>query len=307
MQTFNGDRHLKTRLLSAAGLLSSRIASCDSKTRRDSIYFSARSACDPQFLCNKPGCDHRFYADEVGVPVSIAYAERALFLELPDDIAAVWWKRFLSAIPVGVDLDEKAVFRALALYVLEAPEHGLLSYVHTGEQHAVISAVADLYRNNSPDADAWKAAADNARKAYGKSRYNNSRMESEEALMEAGCTACRAAACFADAFSEPRYADTAIATSGWCARYKYYALSLAGYRDQNKDVKVDERGLVNVGEALWASGMRVRDMDKCEHIGEGERSKHYVRVASHLVKLLKAAAPGNFITRPLYALLSKVA
>jgi hypothetical protein len=300
MITFNGDTGVKQRVLDVAASFAGRIGKKDKQNDRNKLFWSRRQWCPGQYVCQKGDqCDHRFYADEIGVPVAVAYAERAVFLELSDKDARGWWKRFLTAIPVGVDLDEAQVWKKLALFVLAHPQHGLITFAHDREQYDAIRDVIELFRSDSKDAAAWDAAAAAAMAAYHKAPGSNTRMEAPEALKHAGGMACYATYYFARSFADQRFASEAISWSGWCSRYKTYAHFMGAQRDPHDDVKVDDRGMVNAGAALWASGQWLRLSDEGDRLGEVQRSLHNTRVANELVGLMVAATPRHPVVRVL--------
>lgn len=291
MLTFNGKPELKARLISFAASLRDRIAGSEKHGERQKLFFSSRQWCPSAYICQKgEGCDHRFYADEIGVPVAIAYTEHALFLELPKRAASNWWPRFLSAIPVGVAAEvTETWFPALAQRLLTDKQHGMLQYAADGEQHAAIAAVLALFEQDSTDESAWEAAAKAANAVYHKGPYNNRRMEAAEARQQAGAEACLAAAHLAWAYKDPRHAAEAVQWSGWCARYSVYSQHLQVQHDPRKDVKTTMQhgiAMVNVGESLWAGGQWMRQSDEGNRLGEVARAEHYAWLANELVSII---------------------
>lgn len=54
--------------------------------------------------CTIEGSDHMRYEMELGIPVTIAHLEDAIFERLPYELAMTWPERVLRAIQVGADL-----------------------------------------------------------------------------------------------------------------------------------------------------------------------------------------------------------
>ena len=95
MQAFNNSKEAKLSLVDFAASRGELVS--DSAQKRETIFWSQHGWCPGSYICQKEGkCKHRFYADEIGVPVAVAYAERSLFLQLPDGMARRWWKDFLQ-------------------------------------------------------------------------------------------------------------------------------------------------------------------------------------------------------------------
>lgn len=286
MTTFHSDPGLKARLIQVAAELAGKIGK--KEQAREKLNWSSRSWCPAPYVCQKgEGCDHSFYADEIGVSVALAYAERSIFLNLENTQAANWWQRFFKAIPVGVELDEDMIINRLCLEILRQ----LLNYSQDAEQYGAIKNIIDLFEIGCINEELWQKAASRATAAYHKSPYDNRRLEAEEARIHAGCMACHSASYFARAFKDPRYIAEAISWSGWPMRYFTYSQHMARLDDPRKKVPVDDRGMVNLGTALFAGGQWTRQSEEGDRLGEVERMSHYFWVSQKLIEALDAANP----------------
>lgn len=272
MVTFNGNGAVKQRLIVLARSFAPRILDNNKDRTREKLFWSEREWCDSTFVCQKgKDCDHRFYADQIGVPVGLAYAERAVFLDLPTAAAKKWWPTFLDAIPVGVTLSEGDIMRNIAIAMITDSRYGLLVNTTGGDQHGAVSDILDLYLAGETDAARWKAAADKANRVYHKSPYNNNRMKKDEARKHQGCVATRAAYYLARAAEDPRNWAHAVSEAGWVFRYKGYAdhLSIVGEYTGN--------GGNSISFGQWMNAT-----DRGDHLGEIERAS-YIEWASRLI------------------------
>lgn len=289
MKCFNGSSDAKRRVLQLARLAGQRAARGD---ERKNIFWSRRGWCQAPYVCNSPNCDHSFYAGEIGVPVSIAYAERALFNELPAADAGKWPERFLNAIPLDLEADAlNSVWRDMALFVLGDGRYGLTTTARTPEQLDAIARIIELFEARSSDADAWKEAARYARQVSHKGPDTSYRLKAEPALLAAGAKACYAAAHFAYAFENPRYAAEALAWAAWAFRYQTYGELIATVRE--RDIPADRNGMVNVGVALVTYGEWAARADNCERSGEVMRARMYGVYADEFIRLIKRCARAN--------------
>lgn len=262
MIAFNGDKALKAQYLNRAGQMAVRF---NRKEDRKQLYFSNNCWCEATYVCNRGGCQHRFYAEEIGVPVALAYAERALYLHLPESDVARWPQRFIQALPVGITARGlERVCREFALYLLTDPSVGLYSYAVTPQHYQAIGAVIELYRSGSTDAAAWQSAASQAHRAGSTESHRGP--YSVDAHHKAGAQACTAAAYLAAAHSDPRrYAD-AVSWAPWAERYKRFAL-LMGEANDN-----------------------MFSHSRCETEGERRRQLYYRLHGEKLLKLIAAQA-----------------
>lgn len=283
MLLFNGNNETKRRILVAAQDAGNRAAR--GEDRRD-IYWSRRSWCQAPYVCKTPGCDHSFYASEIGVPLSIAYAEHSLFNELSNKLAAKWPTRFLNALSTGVDGETlHQAWREFALFVLNDDRHGLITCARTPEQRDAILRVVELFESGNRDAAQWKEVGSNARRVSHSGPDTNRTLESGPALVAAGAKACYAAAHFAYTEENPRYAAEAVSWAAWAFRYRRYGELMKGVRQ--RDVPADERGMVNVGVALMAFGDWAREADECQSQGESVRKQMYGVYAEEFLRIIK--------------------
>ncbi|MBK9771006.1 MAG: hypothetical protein IPP57_09305 [Candidatus Obscuribacter sp.] len=261
MSTFNGDRALKAQYLSRAAHMSVR----SKKEDRKQLYFSNNCWCEAGYVCQRQDCQHRFYAEEIGVPVALAYTERALYLNLPKDDVPYWPRRFIDALPVGMSKSGlERVCREFALYLLTDPVVGLYSYAFTPQHYQAIAAVIELYRTGSNDAAAWEEAAKAAHRA---SHVESCRSSySVEGYHKAGGQACSAAGYLASAHSDPRRFADAVSWAPWAERYKCFA-QLMG--------EVNDRPYAHI---------------RCERAGEERRQFYYHLHGEKLLKLIAAQA-----------------
>jgi len=305
MQAFNNSKEVKRSVVDFAASRGELVT--DSAQRRETIFWSQNGWCPGSDICQKEGkCKHRFYADEIGVPVAVAYAERSLFLHLPDGVASRWWKDFLQAIPVGADLEAAQVWKQMALYVLADKEHGLLNFAVTPEHIAAIKGVIALYEQDCTDKEAWEVATDDAIIA-GISRYNGGRIDASEANFQAGSEACDAAQYFASCFADQRFASEALERAGWCFRFKVYAQHMSSPPNPRAAMPVDKHGMVRLGAALLASGEWMEISEAGERLGEAARFEHYERMSKQFLQLLKDSNGVSGGRRILRQLLSRFA
>lgn len=289
MKCFNGNPDTRRRILQRAHEAGIRAARGED---RKSIFWSRRSWCEAPYVCNKPNCDHSFYTDEVGVPITIAYAEHSLFNELSDRSAGKWPTRFLNALSLGVDgvlLNE--VWRNMALFVLADKTYGLLNVARTPEQTDAIMRIVELFESRSTKGEDWEKAGRIARQVYSTGPNSNSRLDAEPALVHAGAMACYSAAHFAYAFANPRYAAEALSWAPWAHRYRKYGELMR--RVKKGEVPADERGMVSVGASLWEFGIWMREADRCESEGEQVRKAMYEVYADQFIHLLKRCVRDN--------------
>lgn len=289
MQCFNGNSETKRRIMQRAHEAGTRAAAGED---RKTIFWSRRSWCEAPYVCNKPNCDHSFYASEVGVPIALAYAEHGLFKEMSNRSAGKWPTRYLDALSIAIDgalLNQ--VWRDLALFVLADETHGLLNVARSPEQNDAIVAIVELFESDSEDADAWKQAARNARKVSHDGPDTNYRLESAPAFLAAGAKACYAASYFASAFENPRYAAEALSWSPWAFRYRKYAQLMAGVRKGS--APADEHGMVDFVTSLAYYSDWTEKADHSESEGERIRKAMYDVYADQLIHLIKRCVREN--------------
>lgn len=289
MKCFNGDPETRRRILQRAheaGIRASR------GEDRKAIFWSRRSWCGAPYVCNKPNCDHSFYAAEIGVPIAIAYAEHSLFNELSNRSAGRWPTRFLNALSLRVDgvlLNE--VWRDMALFVLADKKYGLLNVARTPEQTDAIVRIVELFESRSTNGEEWEKAGRIARHVYSAGPNSNSRLDAEPALVHAGAMACYSAAHFAYAFANPRYSAEALSWAPWAHRYRKYGELMRGVK--KGEVPADEHGMVSVAASLWEFGIWMRNADRCESEGELVRIAMYEVYADQFIRLIKRCVRDN--------------
>lgn len=289
MHLFNGNTETKRRLLLSAREAGIRAARGED---RRGIFWSRRSWCEAPYVCNKQGCDHSFYSSEVGVPLTIAYAEHALFKELSVVESGRWPERFLNALTTDVDGETlNNAWREFALFVLNDEKNGLITVARTPEQRDAILRIVELFETRTDSADEWKEAGRNARQVSHSGPDTNRRLDSELALLSAGAKACYAAAHFAYTKENPRYAAEAVSWAAWAFRYRKYGELMRNVRE--RDVPADSRGMVNVGVALLAFGDWARESDRCERQGEMVRQNMYSVYADAFLGSIKREVKRN--------------
>lgn len=224
---------------------------------------------------------------EFGIPSRLAYAHAGLFYSLQENAAVNWPLQFAKAIPCGADLDN--VWRDFALFVLADPKVGLAQHAQTARQTTAIENIIRLFVENSQDAEAWSAAADEARTASSFTWRGGHGNNAMECMQSVGGTAAYSAYLFADAFAKPECAHHAVSEAAWPLRHlAEYHHHVAG---ESYAPKVNERDMVNLGEAMFCGMMNRREYDKAAHQGELDRWAMNAVYASKLVELIKARAP----------------
>lgn len=293
MVSFNGNNSEKRSLIQRARYVGERSLHKD----RSTLYWSRRAWCQAGYKCgNGDDCDHRFYADQVSVPVAVAYAERAIWLSLPHHEAIDWPVRFLRALPVGLDQAafDKA-WKRFALQLLNHPRHGLIAHTDTPAQQDAVLGVADLFEENSPCLGAWEKARAACRRADVDRSTN--RPTAPEARAKAGSMAAMVAGHLAATFSDQRQIATAISWFGWPSRYTRHAELIAPF--DNKGPKADSNGMVNLGAAMWALGEWRQHASEAESEGDQARLLTNEWCAQQFLKAMRDASPRTGIARVL--------
>lgn len=231
---------------------------------------------------------HENFGADLGIPARVAFAYQGLFEDLHESTSPYWPSTFAKSIAVGSDM--ATVWRDFALFILADPKTGLALYTQTGEQAAAVQAIIELFENNADDAEVWQAAARAAMSAsHAKTHHGGHGSNAKECLESVGCSAAHAAAQFAYAFGDARFAQEAVKWAGWplrhLAEYNHYA------RGERYAPTVDERNNVVVGDALWCAMMNRRDFDRASSQGERDRHARYELFANKLVALIKKTAP----------------
>lgn len=291
MISFNGNKSEKRDLILSAKRIGERSLYKD----RSTLYWSRRSWCEPGYICTKGAdCDHRFYADQVGVPVAVAYAERAIFRGLPCHEATEWPERFIRALSVGVDADDfNKAWKRFALQLLNHRRHGLITHTDTPAQQDAVLTVADLFEQDSQCFGAWERARVACRKADTDRQDNMP--TADEARVKAGSMAAMVAGHLAGTFSDQRKIAAAISWFGWPSRYTRYAELIAPF--DNRGPQADSKGMVNLGEALWAAGQWRQHASEADSEGEQERMDTNVWCAKQFLKAMRSASARAGVTR----------
>jgi len=87
---------------------------------------------------------HGTYQTELGIPLSVAALENAIFNGLPADERAGWPAQFLQAIPVGADLSN--VWHEFAIWLLEDDYEGIMRFAKKSETVAAVFAAVEYHR-----------------------------------------------------------------------------------------------------------------------------------------------------------------
>jgi hypothetical protein len=177
--------------------------------------------------CTIEGSDHSRYETELGIPEWLAYVEDKLFEGMSQKKARVWPAKFLSAIPVGADLEPvKNKFTVLLL------EHALgsldkVKYDDTkfpdvkaaiaGSKSAVLEMIR-CKREGLDESAAWSAAWSAAESAAwsAASAASAARSAAESAAWSAARSAARSAA-WSAARSAAESAASAARSAAWSA------------------------------------------------------------------------------------------
>lgn len=245
----------------------------------------ADERCD-DFARRSAACEN--FGAEYGIPARIAFVARALFDDMHEENGIDWPVRFVKAIPVGAELD--GVWREFALFVLGDPKVGLLQYVQTAEQSAVIRQIIKLFEQRSADATAWEEAGTTARQlSYNRRGDGGHGRNAVECLDRVGTSAVHSAAYFATAFRNPQDAEEAVQWAAWPLRH---LAEYGHYRGGERyNANVDDRGMVNVGDALWCAARNMADLHRAAHAGEEARWERYLAYSKQLVALIKQCDP----------------
>ncbi|MBA2612571.1 MAG: hypothetical protein H0U95_11405, partial [Bacteroidetes bacterium] len=116
--------------------------------------------------CTVHSDQHNAYEKELGIPMILARLEDRFFEGMPNKNAKEFPVRFLSAIPVGVDL--KNVWRKFMAWMLIDPEHGVIKFVKDQNAKDAITNIAKAFENsivNTVDRKEWIKLRDEARSA----------------------------------------------------------------------------------------------------------------------------------------------
>lgn len=104
--------------------------------------------------CTIHGDDHSAYERELGIPQILARLEDTIFENMPLGLAKTWPERFLSAIPLGVDLSK--VWPNFAIFLLT-------DATQCASRHPQCDIVATHFRNELEGASIdWESVKDAA-------------------------------------------------------------------------------------------------------------------------------------------------
>lgn len=109
--------------------------------------------------CLIHGDRHAQLAEELGIPLQMAYLIDHLLEGQPNEPAKDFPVRFVEAIPVGVDLEP--VMDRFFLALLSNPQHGVILSANAAVRDPIETVIA-LYRRqvegNYPSREEWRAA-----------------------------------------------------------------------------------------------------------------------------------------------------
>jgi hypothetical protein len=121
------------------------------------IYWENGKGCAVGCLVH--GSSHEKLAEELGIPIQMAYLIDCLFEGIPLDKAKAFPLRFVKSIPVGKDLGP--VMDRFFLALLSDPEQGFMLSASESVRPA-IQTVIDLYTrqvaDDYPSREEWRAA-----------------------------------------------------------------------------------------------------------------------------------------------------
>jgi hypothetical protein len=296
MTAFHGNPQLKQRLEARAKMIGEQFDAGLRALNEGEYAWQVRQHIMPLIPLPARTTDDDFaaraeanetYGAEFGIPARVAFAQLGLFEDMHEDVSPWWPLRFTRAVAINSDLSN--VWRDLALYVLADTKIGLALYTQTAEQAAAVHKIIALFEQDSQDRDAWATASRDAMAASHTNRNGGHGKNAKECMQSVGDSAAHAASYFASAFNDPRNAMEAIKWAGWpmrhLAEYAYFA------RGERYKPRVDDRNMVNVGDALFASAMNQRDFSAAAHKGEEDRWARYVLYADKLIALTKKSAP----------------
>ncbi len=153
--------------------------------------------------CTLENYDHKAYEVELGIPEWLARVEDTIFEGLPVERAKFWPEDFLSAVPLGVDLDKiKAPF---IIFVLEST---LANFDHD-KNPAIKKSVNDIISlwRQYPEGPAWSAAESAAAAAAAAWSAAESAAESAAAAAESAAAESAAAESAARSAAYMKFAD----------------------------------------------------------------------------------------------------
>lgn len=155
MKTFHNDISVKEKYLSR--VQSHRLADEIVK----GTYWEAGKGC--AVGCTIHSGNHSAYESELGIPEWLAKVKERIFEGLPNKRALMWPEEFLSAIPLGVDLEQ--VRAPFLVYILES---ALKSFDHEKfpKVKEAIERVKSLWQKRETNIEVWREARSAADAAY---------------------------------------------------------------------------------------------------------------------------------------------
>lgn len=153
MLSFHGDQNIKDKYIARVK------AHAAADEIRKGVYWENGKGC--AVGCTIHSREHAAYETELGIPEEIARLEDGIFEGLPNKIAKKFPLRFLTAIPVGVDLSK--VLHQFMHWLLVGEEYGVLQFADKNGK-IDINNVAELLKRTidgeKVDLETWKAATD---------------------------------------------------------------------------------------------------------------------------------------------------
>jgi hypothetical protein len=289
MPTFNGEPEKKKQSLERVASLEHRMQQGD---ERQLLFWTLHQGCD--LNCTIGDCNHTFYADEIGVPAQIAYAERAFFMLLAQSDARGWPRKFVNSLPIGVELPTQ--WADFALTTLNASETGIINYARNrAENDAIVHGIELLERKCNEQA-LWDVVVQKATAALPSDRFV-SEMNHDEALVTCGRRATETVLNFARSFHDPRYAGKAIESAADCARWKSYA-QYVGRHDCTRDQHFSDCW---GGHDYWKEEQARKKWTEIVTAGavtaDKVRNTELLRLADELVSLIRASDPVRGLAR----------
>ena len=287
MTTFNGKKELKAACLERANIEQGRLNAGED---RKLLFWSRRQWCDPDIKCEIPDCKHEFYSVEVGIPVAIAYAERAFYLTLPLYAAANWPSRFLEYTPLDVEVDD--VWRKFVTNVLSDNEHGMLNFARNRLQNdAIVLSLEDWEQDVSLE-DSWVSAieaCDHVCQTGGTLTPSSK----EEAFEASGYWAARTAGDIARSHSQPRFAASVIRHMAEPVRLKAIGTFLASQQDPRQKLTRD---------TSWTVKDKINQewdqlLAQACTVGDSERDRELIRLSDLFLAMLWEKAPPGPVKR----------
>jgi len=106
-------------------------------------YWRDGKGCAVGCLTQEPTGGHNQYEGRWGIPAEMAWLEDAIFEGLSVGASKVWPMEFMSAIPVGVEIDPETFFRVLSARRIMAEIVPLIPHLDSAYQPIMWKAVAN--------------------------------------------------------------------------------------------------------------------------------------------------------------------